>query len=71
MDFPWDGALSRAKPAACAASPVDFVAREMTRRHSVFRCPLRFPLSARRIARRDRAMATMRPAFSAALANRR
>jgi hypothetical protein len=34
MDFPWDGILSRAKPAACAASPVDFVAREITRRNS-------------------------------------
>jgi hypothetical protein len=34
MNFPWDGILSRAKPAACAASPVDFVAREITRRNS-------------------------------------
>ena len=34
MNFPWDGILSRAKPAACAASPVDFAAREITRRHA-------------------------------------
>jgi len=33
MEFSLDGMLSRAKPAACAASPVDFVAREITRRH--------------------------------------
>jgi hypothetical protein len=38
--FPWDGILSRAKPAACAASPVDFVAREITRRNSFRIYPL-------------------------------
>ena len=55
MEFSLDGMLSRAKPAACAASPVDFVAREITRRHSYLRCPLV------RIAERDRTMAVMRP----------
>jgi hypothetical protein len=29
MEFFLGGMLSRAKPAACAASPVDFVAREI------------------------------------------
>ena len=33
MEFALDGLLSRAKPAARAASPVDFVAREITREH--------------------------------------
>lgn len=36
MEFSLDGILSRAKPAACAARPVDFVAREITRRHTYF-----------------------------------
>jgi len=31
MEFSLDGMLSRAKPAACAASPVDFVERETFR----------------------------------------
>jgi hypothetical protein len=34
MEFSLGRILSRAKPAACAASPVDFVAREITRKHS-------------------------------------
>lgn len=58
MEFSLDGILSRAKPAACAASPVDFVAREITRT-LLFRHPLR------RIAQCDRALVVMRPVFSA------
>jgi hypothetical protein len=51
--------LSRAKPAACAASPVDFVAREITRRKHLSGCTLW------RIAQRDCAVAILRPVFSA------
>jgi len=58
VEFPWDGILSRAKPAACAASPVDFVAREITR-------TLLFRHLLRQVAQRDRALVIMRPAFSA------
>ena len=59
MEFSWDGILSRAKPAACAASPVDFVAREITRRNS---CP---GVWIGGVAQRDRAVAITRPAFNA------
>ena len=59
MEFSWDGILSRAKPAACAASPVNFVAREITRKTLFFRCPVP------QIAQRDRTMVIMRPVFSA------
>jgi hypothetical protein len=58
MEFSWDGILSRAKPAACAASPVDFVARDNAKTQ-LFRCLLR------QVAQRDRAVAIMRPVFSA------
>ncbi len=40
MDFPGDGILSGAKPAACAASPVGFAARDNTKTR-LFRCPFR------------------------------
>jgi hypothetical protein len=58
MEFSRDGILSRAKPAACAASPVDFVAREITRRNSSV-CMLW------RVAQRDYAVAVMPSVFGA------
>jgi hypothetical protein len=59
MEFSRTGFPLEPRPAACAASPVDFVAREIMRRH------MYSDVCSGGVAQRDRAVAIMRLVFGA------